>query len=286
METMTIRALAPWFGSNRLLSSHVAEELVGCRWVGVPFGGGMSELNDIPASTIVVSDLHRNVINLANVLKDPYMGPRLIRQLKREAFHPLTLAESQEWCKRRTDRPALDNRDIEAARYFFICCWMGRSHKSGTVDEFNGGISTRWNSNGGDSNLRYRSAVRSLNGWRRVFQRCSFVCMDAFEFMDRCIDDSNTGVYCDPPFPGPGDKYRHSFSDADHQRLALRLAEFDSARVVCRFYDVPMIRELYPERLGWIWRRLTGRKQTNEDAPEVLILNGPSFISSSATLFD
>ena len=284
METMATRALAPWFGANRMLSRNVSEELTGCHWVGVPFAGGMSELADITASTIVVNDLHRHVINLANVLKDPYMGPRLIRQLKREAFHPMTLAEAQEWCKRRTERPAVDNRDIEAARYYFITSWMGRSHKAGTIDEFNGGLSIRWNSNGGDSNLRYRSAVKSLNAWRRIFVRCGFSCMDAFGFLDRCDDTENTGIYCDPPFPGPGAKYRHAFSDEDHIRLAQRLAEFDSARVVCRFYDVPLIREIYPERLGWIWRRLTGRKQTNEEAPEALILNGPSREKSN-TLF-
>jgi hypothetical protein len=58
--------------------------------------------------------------------------------------------------------------------------------------------------------------------------------------------------------------------------LAGVLASFERARVVCRFYDHPLIRELYPRELGWVWRRFTGRKQSNAQAPEVLILNGPS----------
>lgn len=126
-----ITAIAPWFGGNRLLAHAVGEELAGCRWVGIPFAGGMPELLYIDAPTIVVGDLHRHVINLANVLKDPYMGLRLIRRLKREAFHPDTLAESQHWCSHRTERPALDCRDVEAARHYFITVWMGRSGKGG-----------------------------------------------------------------------------------------------------------------------------------------------------------
>ena len=35
--------------------------------------------------------------------------------------------------------------------------------------------------------------------------------------------------------------------------------------------DVPMIRELYPETL-WTWHTFAGRKQTNEEAAEVLLV--------------
>lgn len=41
-------------------------------------------------------------------------------------------------------------------------------------------------------------------------------------------------------------------------------------RVVCRWYDTPLIRELYPEG-PWSWHRLVGRKQTNAPGPEVLL---------------
>ena len=76
----------------------------------------------------------------------------------------------------------------------------------------------------------------------------------------------------DPPFPGPGAKYRHKFSEFDQLRLAKTLAGFTAAKVVCRFYDHPSIRDLYSEA-HWAWKYLTGRKQTNADAPEVLLTN-------------
>jgi hypothetical protein len=52
-ETMTTRAIAPWFGAARLIAESVGEEMAGCRWVGVPFAGSMSELAHIRAGSIV-----------------------------------------------------------------------------------------------------------------------------------------------------------------------------------------------------------------------------------------
>ena len=284
-ETPKITAIAPWFGGNRLLAAAVGEELAGCRWVGIPFAGGMSELLYINAPTIVVGDAHRHIINLANVLKDPYMGVRLMRRLKREAYHPDTLAEAQEWCKKADYRPALDCRDVEAAHKYFIAVWMGRSGIAGGRDEFCGRMPHRWNANGGDSNTRYRSAVGSLNAWRRILQRCNFAVADCFDFLTKAKDEQENGLYCDPPFPDTGDKYRHKFTEGQHRQLAGVLAGFASARVVCRFYDHPLIRELYPEGV-WTWRRLVGRKQSNAKAPEVLLINRPSYAEKSAkTLF-
>jgi len=65
---MKVTALAPWFGSNRMLGAEVGKALAGCSWVGVPFAGGMSELAHIKCSTLAVNDLHRHIINLACVL--------------------------------------------------------------------------------------------------------------------------------------------------------------------------------------------------------------------------
>jgi len=268
----TTTAIAPWFGCARMMAEEVGNLLKGCRWVGIPFAGGMPEVLKIDAPTIVVSDLHRHVINLANVMKDRFWGARLYRSLRRLPFHPEVLAESQTWCKKYTDRPAKMGRDMAAAFHYFVTCWMGCSGKSGIMDEFNGGISVRWNISGGDSAVRYHSAVRSIIAWRRVLRRCTLVVMDCFDFLDACQDEARHGIYCDPPFPGPGAKYRHTFTETDHRQLAMRLAEFTRARVVCRFYDHPLIRELYPTG-QWTWHEFSGRKQSNAAAPEVLLTN-------------
>ena len=246
--------------------------------MGIPFAGGMSELVHITAPTILVNDLHWNVINLATVLQHPRKGPKLYRMLRRTAFHEVELSAAQVTASRPDCIHEMREHlgDLEAAYWYFIACWMGRSGKSGIDDEFNGRLSTRWNGNGGDSNTRYRSAVASIMAWRRILQRCSFSVLDAFDFLDRCEDSAGHAIYCDPPFPGPGDRYRHQFSEAEHRRLAGRLDGLQNARVVCRFYDHPLIREIYPEGRHWTWRRLVGRKQSNAKAAELLIVNGPS----------
>lgn len=271
-EAPEVTALAPWFGSNRMLGKFVGEELRGCKWVGVPFAGGMSELVHVKASTIVVSDLHRHVINLANVVAT--QGARLREELELLAFHPDTLQTAQQHCQAWEEQPD-KSLNYEAAKWYFVACWMGRSHKCGIDDEFNGGVSIRWNANGGDSNKRYRSAVASLDAWVSIMKRCNFSVLDCFDFLDRCEDAPRHGVYLDPPFPGPGDRYKHRFTEEQHRRLAVRLLEFKNVRIVCRFYDHPLVREIYPQP-KWTWSFLKGRTQANTEAPEVLIINGAS----------
>lgn len=280
-----ITTLAPWFGGSRFLASEVGKLLTGCKWVGIPFAGGMPEIAYIDAPSIVVSDLHRHVINLAQCLRDERIGPILYRQLRRAPFHPEVLSDAQEWLK--VQEPPGRMPDREAAFRYFVAVWMGRSGKAGGVDEFNGGLPVRWNANGGDSNTRYRSAVRSICSWRRILAKVNLVVQDCFEFLDKIEDVKGHGIYSDAPFPGAGRKYKHNPGKTDkeerewHARLARALAGFTLARVVVRFYDDPLIRELYPKS-RWTWHHFTGRKQSNADAPEVLLTNGPSYVKREA----
>lgn len=290
-----VGAIAPWFGGNRTLAHQVGEALAGCSWVGVPFAGGMSELAHLDAPVMLVNDLHRAVINLAWIIGDPIKGPHLYRRLRRHVFHPSTLAQAQHICESRHSYNAAHPCDFGSGDYvpsldwaeaYFVAVWMGRSARAGTPDEFSGPLALRWNANGGGSNLRYRSAVRALVEWRRILARCEFSVLECFDFLAKCQDKPGHGIYCDPPFPDVGHRYRHAFSLDDHARLAHALAKYTQARVVCRFYDHPLIRQLYPERgtgkntgVEWIWKPLVGgRKQSNKpsqgaEVPEVLVMN-------------
>lgn len=265
-----ITTVAPWFGSNRLLASRVGDMLSTCSWVGVPFAGGMSELAHIKARSIVVNDLHRHVINLARCIADDATRRDLFRIVDRLPFHPDTLTESRERCRHAAE-------GVEAAAWYFVSVWMNRSGKAGAGDEFRGSLPVRWTSSGGDSNTRYRSAVRSMVAWSRIVKRCNFQVMDAFDFLPKVKDTPATGIYCDPPFPGPGKDYLHNCGETEdaqtrwHVRLRDAVERFQETRVVCRFYDHPLIRLLYT-RDCWEWVELTGRKQTNGSAPEILLI--------------
>jgi site-specific DNA-adenine methylase len=137
-----------------------------------------------------------------------------------------------------------------------------------------GGLPIRWNAAGGDSAKRYQSAASSIPAFRRWLRRCTFTSCDAFDFLADCKDHRSHGIYVDAPWPEVGDKYRHQFKLWQQERLAARLAEFTNAKVVVRFGDHPLIRQLYPEHL-WTWRTLTGRNQSNGETQEVLLVNNP-----------
>lgn len=173
---MAITALAPWFGSNRMLAPIVGQELSTCSWVGIPFVGGMSELMHIMARTILVSDIHRHVMNLACVISNDESGRSVARHLSNLPFHPDTLKYAQGVCLE-MERGGWDFSTADAqlcerwAVNYFICCWMGRSNRAGTADEFSGSTSIRWNSNGGDSAVRYQRR-------KRTHRRYCFVVID------------------------------------------------------------------------------------------------------------
>lgn len=292
---MRTKALAGWYGANRMLAETVGRELHGCHWVGIPFAGGMSELACIGARTVIVNDLHAHIINLAKVAAHPTLGPKLYRELKRAAFHPDELREAQDSCKAREaldndadelfaqgfGHPVLDGPNLAWAIEYFKSCWMSHGGKAGTKSEFKGSYSFRWDAGGGDSATRYFSAIASLVDWRRIMRRCTFLRLDAFEFLDSVKDQDGHGLYVDANWPDDGDCYKHTISDAGQSKLAERLRTFKKTRVVIRFGVHPLIAELYP-RHTWHWLEQSSRAQSNRKLPEALILNGPPMAKEAA----
>jgi len=80
------------------------------------------------------------------------------------------------------------------------------------------------------------------------------------------------GIFADPPWPHDGNQYKYKFTEQEQRKLAQVLGCFGQARVVVRYGDHPMIRELYPES-RWHWQRFTGRTAANKAKTEVLLVN-------------
>lgn len=273
-KEMKITALASWYGSNRMLASEVGKALKGCEWVGIVFAGGMSEVPHIDARTLLVNDKHLHVINLAMVVADCDLRPKLIEAVDALAFHPDALLKAQAKCKvAEHEHWRSSHGNLEWAINYFVASWMGRSAKAGTDQEFDGGLPLRWNAGGGDSNTRYRSAIESIGAWGKTMRRCNFSTLDFREFLGKCKDAPRHGIYADAPFPDDGDGYKHKFKERDHIDLRTLLAQFTETRVVIRYHDHPLIRDLYPDEGHWHWNRLAGRNQANDETPEVLITN-------------
>ncbi|MCK6458189.1 MAG: DNA adenine methylase [Phycisphaerae bacterium] len=271
---MRITTLAQWFGGNRMLAESVGKALGRLRWCGVPFAGGCPELPHIDTAAGVANDLHRHVINLARVVRDDALVEQLVQRLDGLLFHPDELITAQRRCR---ERERLDaNRspaDVEWAADYFAACWMGRGGHAGKRGEFDQGLSLRWTSSGGDSAVRFRSAIQSLRDWHRALRIWSFSCFDAFEFIANVRDADGHGLYVDAPWPDAGEDYQHSFTREQQIKLAEALARFERARIVVRYGDHPLIRDLYPQP-RWTWLRQTSRNQRNGTLAEILIVGG------------
>jgi site-specific DNA-adenine methylase len=271
---MRINALAQWFGGNRMLAASVGKALGKLRWCGVPFAGGCPELPHIRTAAGVANDLHRHIINLARVVRDDTLVEQLVHALGGVLFHPDELAWAQRRCREREQHDRFgDTPDGQWAADYFAACWMGRGGHAGKQREFEQSLSLRWTSSGGDSAVRFRSAIESLRDWHKALRNWSFTCVDAFEFIDKVHDADGHGLYVDAPWPDAGDDYRHTFTREQQVRLAEALARFTRTRVVVRYGDHPLIRELYPEP-RWTWLEQTSRNQRNGETTEVLIVSG------------
>lgn len=279
---MKIKALIPVYGSNRMGGSRVGQLLKGCEFVAIPFAGGLCEVPYIEARTIVCNDLNRAAMNLATVVAHPKEGPALIEKLGRVPFHPDTLTHAQKLC---CDIEAShgqklfgfvgDGLNLAWAASYFICAWMARSGTAGTDREFKTGLSIRWEAGGGDSVVRFRNSTEALADWHDTLRRCTFQTLDAFDFLAKCQDKQGHGYYVDPPWPDDGDQYKHKFGEAQQRRLATVLGAYKLARVVVRYGDHPLIRELYPES-SWTWHCHDGRTAANKAKAEVLITRNGS----------
>lgn len=281
MEPKTLTRLLPWAGSGQMVAP-AAAKLIGnpAALYGV-FAGGMSELaalylqNGKLPRTLVYNDLHGDVINLARVLAQPEWRRRVVERLEWTPMHQDQLTQSQEICRL---SPCAEFGEAwadaaERAFHYFCAVWMVISGKAGTPDEFKGKLSVRYDGGGGgDSAKRFRTGTEALEVWGRILQGGNFIRGDAFEFLPKLADESGVVVYSDSPFADKSITYRHDFAGPEtHAQLAMYLHRFKSARVVIRYYDNELIRRLYPED-RWIWHLIEGgRKQSNAQAPEVLI---------------
>lgn len=302
--------IANWYGTDRMIAPAIASLLVGCSWVGIPCVGSCAVLRWMKARTYGINDIHRHLMNLVRVARSNELRPALIEACERKIHHPDELAEAQLTCLAMEAKyidtpdqmvmfgdpdpikavmPVEPVPDLQWAIAYFVCSWMGRSSRAGTKGEFANGQSLRWEAQGGGSATRYFSAVSALEWWGEILQRCECSAVDVFQFLRSAKDISDNGLYIDPPFLGAGDLYRYQLPGGNtitaHAQLAQACMRFENARVVLRYHDRPEVNSIYRTSEGWEIIKLTGRKQTNEKASELLICrNVPRSILDQALL--
>ncbi len=294
MSDMKIGAIAPWFGGKRTLSPKIIEELGSHSSYWEPFCGGISVLLQKPrVRQEVLNDLHGDLTNLAMVLaseKCPELYAKAWRTLYSESLYnacrdavnvkDFDFAES-------TDRVA--DPHVERAYCYLVLSWMGRNGAAGTA-RINYQFTLRYTNNGGDSATRWIQVVDSIPAWHDRLRGVVISRRDGLELMGKIDDVPGTCIYLDPPYLEEGGAYQHAFQCGgggmfgkdDHEVCAEAARRFKCARVVVSYYDHPRLEELYP---GWHKRSVAMKKAlaaqnkrgTNRaDAPEVLLINGPS----------
>ena len=283
-----IKAIAPWFGGKRTLAPVIVEELGQHSAYWEPFCGSMAVLLAKPESSHEhVNDLHGDLVNLARVIQHPTAGPKLYRRLRRAMMYEDILQDAHAYL----DQPfePADQPDTERAYHYFLASWIGRNGVAGT-HRCKQTFAVRWTPHGGAGGARLQSAVASIPVWRRRMRRVTILQRDAFDVIASIADVPGVAIYVDPPYLVKSGKYAHDFDPGEHEKLAELLNFFLNARVVVSYYDHPRLADLYPARF-WIKRDVSLTKnivsQSMRDrkgktvAPEVLLLNGPSYAQAA-----
>lgn len=300
-----IGAILPYFGGKRTMAHVIVEELGPHHSYWEPFCGSMAVLLGKPSvRSETVNDLHGDLINLARVIQHSTEGPRFYRQLRRTWVSEQLFKEAAG----RLWDDCGDDLDVVRAIDYFTASWLGRNGTAGTkIGQKRGAgysFCVRFTSGGGDPSTRWKGAIESIPGWRKRLRNVTILKRDAFEILSRIEDEEGTVIYVDSPylaetrsgFNGKGgtSHYRHEFAPGDHARLAEAVRHFKRTRVVVSYYDHPSLDDLYS---GWTKRHIKASKAIanvakrdkggSTDAPEVLLVNGPSFGAKAgpATLF-
>lgn len=274
----TLGGIAPWFGSKRTMAPDIVRELGPHRAYWEPFCGSMAVLfAKEPSQQETVCDLHGELINLARVLasEDAYS---LYEKSAR------ILASTELYCEYRDADPPKEPLD-RALRYLCMS-WLGRNGISGTK-RYNYSPSVRFTTGGGSTATRWRSAVESIPAWHERLRNVLILQRDAFAVLAELPDQNDIAIYIDPPYVNAsrarGSQYEHDFTEEQHAELARILGRFRRARVVVSYYDCNDVRGLYD---GWTFLCHARQKNLHVqnkrgmgrcEAPEVLIINGPSF---------
>jgi len=285
-----ITALSSWFGGKRTLAPTIVEELGPHRAYWEPACGSMAVLFAKPPSNHeTVNDLHGDLVNMARVIASDAAFALYDRLMRTVMCEPL-VTDARAHVAADIDAPASGTGgDADRAYWYFVLSWAARNGVAGAA-RMTFQMAVRWTSGGGSGSVRFRSAVDSLPWWHRRLRNVEILRRDLFDVVPRIADQQGTVIYMDPPYLRRGGRsgaqaYLYEFGAGDHRTLAELLARFKAARVVVSYYDDPQLAELYPaphwtKRLVYRQKNLhvqSRRGVGKSTAPEVLLLNGPSY---------
>ncbi|WP_425618073.1 DNA adenine methylase [Anatilimnocola sp. NA78] len=293
-----INAIAPWFGGKRTMAPLIVTELGKHTQYFEPFCGSMAVLfAKEPSQKETVNDLHGDLINLARCLQTESTAEELYDRCNRALVCEGLLDDARAYF---AENPLPGSEpDVTRAYWYFLASWTARNGTAGTK-RIDYQLAVRWTKSGGSPTVRWKNVVESMPWFHQRLRNVVILKRDAFQIIDRFEDVKQTAMYIDAPYTadtrsgfrkgkGSDHKYLHEFEhgtglfEDDHKRLRDVLAAYRHARIVVSYYDCPRIRELYN---GWTFvthhrqkhlHAQNGRGMRLKEAPEVLLINGPSY---------
>jgi len=105
---------------------------------------------------------------------------------------------------------------------------------------------------------RYRNMLQKIAKIGRTFRGVMIENLDYSEAIRIHGQDPNVVIFVDAPYVGTEGHYSRCLPDGSHRMLAHQL-EATPAKVVCTYYDTPLIRDLYPDT-RWEWSSISATK--------------------------
>jgi len=214
-------------GKQRLAPMIVDMFVPGTKVLVSPFiGGGSVELEAVSRGmTVAGSDLDHRLVNFWQVLLNyPVSLEACVRKFLRR-----TMSKSYFTKLKNTDPFALT--EIERAAIFYIINKTSFSNIG-----YAGSYCTKKNNRLGPEALKKISRFRADGIW--VYNA------DYEEVLRDKMYDSDTMIYCDPPYPDVSRKlYVHDGSDFDHQKFAHLITA--QKNWIVSYYDTPAVRYMF-----------------------------------------
>jgi len=242
-------SLIPYIGGKHRIARKISVFLqaTGADTIVDVFGGSAAVLLNSGFTKRVYNDADGDLVNLMRAIADDSLRPRLLRMIR---LYP-------------PSRRIFEDHAREYVAHGFSFSHVGdpaeRAFRTFYRHQFAFGGKAR---TGGfclscSDRREIKEVRRYRNGIRRIAALAAFFRQTAIEGLDfqACISlygrRANIVLFIDPPYLGKESYYSHQFGRANHVLLAAQLTTIPS-KVVCTFYDDPLIRELYPET-RWQW---------------------------------
>jgi len=253
-----MNSIIPYIGGKHRAAREIAKRLhaTGADTLVDVFGGSASVLLNAGFKKRIYNDASGDLVVFFQVLADDVNRRVLIRRLRYTPPSRQIFDQYHDLYIRGCFSLSLIKDPVErACAVFYRHCFSfgGKVHNGGFA------VSTG-NRHGIKEIVRYHNTLRRLISIGHFFRETMIEHKDYSKIISLYGVKPNVVLFVDPPYDGTERYYSMLFSRADHVFLAHQLSDC-RAKVVCTYYDSPLIRELYPDN-RWIWERIEATKNS------------------------